>query len=38
MWIKRGVDVGGIESIVVRTDPYILRRDGGGKLQKIEPD
>jgi len=27
MWFKRGADVGGIESIAVRADPYILKKD-----------
>jgi len=38
MWFKRGADVGGIESIVVRTDPYILRKDSNNQFKKVEPD
>lgn len=38
MWFKRGSDVGGIESIAVRADPYILRKDSNNKFAKVEPD
>jgi len=34
------MDVGGIESIASKADPYIVRREGerGGKLKKVLSD
>jgi len=34
---KRGTDVGGIESIAVRADPYVLRKENNTWV-KVEPD
>jgi len=38
MWFKRGADVGGIESIAVRADPYLLKKDSLNTFVKVEPD
>jgi len=38
MYYKRGEDVGGIESIAVRADPMILRRNASGHLHVIKAD
>lgn len=38
MQYKRGDDVGGIESIAVRADPVMLRRNASGHLHVVKPD
>lgn len=38
MQYKRGEDVGGMESIAVRADPVILRREASGHLKIVKPD